>query len=44
MVVTHVWQEANLSLVDELFESMLLEDPEYPKMKEVPGLLEALDE
>ncbi|KAI5070160.1 hypothetical protein GOP47_0014503 [Adiantum capillus-veneris] len=39
-----LFKEANLTLVDALFDSMLLEDPEYLKMKEVPGLLEALDE
>ncbi|MCO5573072.1 hypothetical protein L7F22_026837 [Adiantum nelumboides] len=39
-----LFKEANLILVDALFDSMLSEDPEYLKMKEVPGLLEALDE
>ncbi|KAH7278696.1 hypothetical protein KP509_38G052800 [Ceratopteris richardii] len=39
-----LFKEANLFLIDALFDSMLAEDAEYLKMKEVPGLLEALDE
>ena len=34
--------EANLAGVDTLFEDMLKADPEYPKLKQVPTLLDSL--
>ncbi|CAM6115593.1 unnamed protein product [Calypogeia fissa] len=37
-------KRANLDGLDELFDRMLAEDPEYPKLSEVPTLLEAHEE
>ncbi|KAJ7537696.1 hypothetical protein O6H91_11G017600 [Diphasiastrum complanatum] len=38
------FKEANLVGVDTMFDVMLDEDPEYHKLKEIPGLLNSLQE